>query len=85
MNRKDIYNKIKELKLEEEVKKVYGRNYTMVSSELLEVLIKKHNPKTTSSSTKEDVITKSSKLDKLIEVLSKKRILLKSEIEYINA
>ena len=39
MTRKEIYAKIKELNLSEEVKKMFGDNYTRVSSDNLEALI----------------------------------------------
>lgn len=39
MTRKEIYAKIKELNLSEEVKKHFGDNYTRVSSDKLEALI----------------------------------------------
>lgn len=39
MTRKEIYAKIKELNLSEEVKKKFGDNYTRVSSDKLEALI----------------------------------------------
>lgn len=39
MTRKEIYAKIKELNLSEEVKKKFGDNYTRVSSDKLEDLI----------------------------------------------
>lgn len=86
MNRKDIYNKIKEYKLEEEVKKVYGKNYTNISTTCLYTLILKHQSKMKDHNAQEvNIVIESPRLNKLIEVLAKKRILLKSEIEYINA
>ena len=39
MTRKEIYAKIKELNLSEEVKKQFGDNYTRVPSDKLETLI----------------------------------------------
>ena len=39
MTRKEIYAKIKELNLSEEVKKQFGDNYTRVPSDKLEALI----------------------------------------------
>jgi hypothetical protein len=39
MTRKEIYAKIKELNLSEEVKKKFGDNYTRVPSDKLEALI----------------------------------------------
>lgn len=39
MTRKEIYAKIKELNLSEEVKKKFGDNYTRVASDKLEALI----------------------------------------------
>ena len=48
MTRKEIYAKIKELNLSEEVKKQFGDNYTRVSSDKLEALI---NSKTSKKKT----------------------------------
>lgn len=39
MNRKELYAKVKELNLQEEVKKEFGKNFTQVSSEDLEQII----------------------------------------------
>lgn len=43
MERNEIYAKIKELNLQEEVKKTYGKNYTMVSNDNLERIIWKYD------------------------------------------
>jgi hypothetical protein len=48
MTRKEIYAKIKELNLSEEVKKQFGDNYTRVPSDKLEALI---NSKTSKEKT----------------------------------
>lgn len=48
MTRKEIYAKIKELNLSEEVKKKFGDNYTRVASDKLEALI---NSKTSKKKT----------------------------------
>lgn len=39
MERKELYAKIQQLGLQEEVKKTYGKNYTMVSNSNLEQII----------------------------------------------
>ena len=95
MNRKELYAKVKELNLQEEIKKKYGENYTRVSNAALVCIIAKYEkvekPKSetkVSISTvakKSTVATESSKCDKLIEVLKKKHILLNSEVDYINS
>lgn len=46
MTRKEIYAKIKELNLSEEVKKKFGDNYTRVPSDKLETLINSKTKKT---------------------------------------
>lgn len=97
--RKELYNEIVKYNLQEEVKKRFGRNYTQVGNENLEIVIKECTTKDTSKKTKdrpiqivktktvkeEDNYIKShtSKIDKLIKVLADKRILLKSEVEFI--
>ena len=85
MSRKEIYAKVKELNLQEEIKKKYGDNYTRVGNTELEAIIAKHTAKATTTGGVKSSCSKSSKCDKLIEVLKKKHILLDSEITYINA
>lgn len=43
MKRKELYAKIQQLGLQEEVKKTYGKNYTMVSNDNLERIIWKYD------------------------------------------
>ena len=85
MNRKEIYAKIKELNLQEEIKKKYGDNYTRVDNTELEAIIAEHTAKATTTGGVKSSCDKGCKCDKLIEVLKKKHILLDSEITYINA
>ena len=95
MNRKELYAKVKELNLQEEIKKKYGENYTRVSNAELAFIIasykKVEKPKSEtkvsiSTVAKESTAaTESCKCDKLIEVLKKKHILLNSEVDYINS
>ena len=94
MNRKEIYEKIKSLNLQKEVEKVYGDNYTRVSTKNLENLVLKHEVKTavkTIVKSKKKVniekpaTNKDYKCDKLIEILKKKHILLDSEVKYLNS
>lgn len=84
MSRKELYAKVKELNLQEEIKKKYGSNYTRVGNTELEAIIAKHTAKTSTTEVK-DSCGKSCKCDKLIEVLKKKHILLDSEVAYINS
>lgn len=79
MDRKELYKIIKNNNLEEKIKKEFGRNFTQVSSKDLEKVVvtvkvtEVHKPAKPNCD-----ITK-----KLVEVLQKKRILLKSEVDYI--
>ena len=84
MSRKELYAKVKELNLQEEIKKKYGDNYTRVGNTELEAIIAKHTAKTPTTGVKGGC-DKSCKCDKLIEVLKKKHILLDSEVAYINS
>ena len=84
MSRKELYAKVKELNLQEEIKKKYGDNYTRVGNTKLEAIIAKHTAKTPTTRVKGGC-GKSCKCDKLIEVLKKKHILLDSEVTYINS
>lgn len=89
MNRKELYAKVKELNLQEEIKNKYGDNYTRVGNTELEAFIAKHTTKPSSSNkqTAKKVTDSCSKCkcDKLVEVLKKKHILLDSEVAYINS
>lgn len=84
MTRKEVYQKIKLLNLQNKVKEEYGDNYTRIATVSLMNLIKEaEKPLKQSTSNKESKIPYF-KIDKLIEVLTNKHILLKSEIDYIN-
>lgn len=87
MNRKELYAKVKELNLQEEIKKWYGDNYTRVGNAELAKMIAKHTaPKVEKSKVAGKVASSNGcKCDKLIEVLKKKHILLDSEVSYINS
>ncbi len=83
MDRKELYTEIKKYNLEDKIKQLYGRNYTQVSSEKLESVIECNKNLKGKIDNKETIVSKD-KVTRLIEVLAKKRILLKSEVEYIN-
>lgn len=84
MTRKELYAEIKALNLQGEIQSMFKENYTRVSNENLEKVVTKAKealnpvkyviPKTVKSN---------SVLNKLIDVLAKKNILLKSEVYYI--
>lgn len=78
MNRKQLYNEIKNLGLQDEVKAVTGDNYTRATNEQLKAIIDK-----AVAGLKLTNVKNSSAFDKLIEILTKKRILLKSEVNVI--
>lgn len=109
MKRSEAYSKVKELGLQKEIEKAYGRNFTQVSTSLLEEAInkflagtkKEEKKEKKKEEKKEEVTVKAtepvvttpssdsmkgsieSKFAKLIEILTKKRILLRSELSYI--
>lgn len=85
MNRKEIFAKVRELNLQEEIEKKYGDNYTRVSNTKLEAIIAKHTAETSTTGGVEDSCSKGCKCDRLIEILRKKHILLDSEMSYINS
>ena len=85
MSRKELYAKVKELNLQEEIKKKYGDNYTRVGNTELEAIIAKHTAETPTTGGVKSGCGKGCKCDKLIEVLKKKHILLGSEVAYINS
>ena len=78
MNRKQLYNEIKSLCLQDEVKAVTGDNYTRATNEQLKAIIDK------AVAGLEPVGARgSSAFDKLVEILAKKKVLLKSEVNAI--
>lgn len=85
MNRKEIFAKVKELNLQEEIEKKYGDHYTRISNTKLEAIIAKHTVKTSTTGEVESGCDKGCKCDRLIEILRKKHILLDSEMSYINS
>ena len=85
MSRKELYAKVKELNLQEEIKKKYGDNYTRVDNTELEAIITKYTAKSSTTGGVKGGCGKGCKCDKLIEVLKKKHILLGSEVAYINS
>ena len=86
MNRKQLYNEITSLGLQNEVKSRYGKNYTQCSNGALQKLVDEihkvmdeiSNPKGISV---EQVVY--NRLIALVEILAKKKILLKSEVDTI--
>lgn len=78
MNRKQLYNEITSLNLQEEVKATYGKNYTNCSTEQLKAVVDNAHE------TMDAVAPSANSFIKLIEILAKKKILLKSEIDAIN-
>lgn len=78
MNRKQLYNEITSLGLQEEVKVRYSKNYTQCTNEQLKAAID------SAIAGLEPVGARgSSAFDKLVEILAKKKILLKSEVSAI--
>lgn len=77
MNRKELYNEIKSLGLQDEVKAVTGDNYTRASNEQLKAIIDNAVAGLKCSN------VNNSALNKLVEILAKKKILLKSEVNAI--
>ena len=76
--------RLRSLTFKRRLKKKYGDNYTRVGNTKLEAIIAKHTAKTPATGGVKGGCGKS-KVDKLIEVLKKKHILLDSEIAYINS
>ena len=77
MGRKELYNEIKSLGLQDEVKAVTGDNYTRASNEQLKAIIDNAVEGLKCSN------VNNSALNKLVEILAKKKILLKSEVNAI--
>lgn len=78
MNRKQLYNYVTSLKLQDEVKSRYGKNYTQCTNEQLEKVID------AAVAGMEPVEARGyAPFDKLVNILAKKKILLKSEVDAI--
>lgn len=86
MNRKQLYNEITSLGLQEEVKSKYGKNYTQCSNETLQKLVDEvHKGLEEASKPKGRSVAQVgyNSLVALVEILAKKKILLKSEVNAI--
>ena len=78
MTRKEAYELIKKMNLQETVKNVYGVNYTNVSTDNLIKIIDE------SWEVEFEPCDLQDKFNTLVDILYKKRILLKSEVSAIN-
>lgn len=76
MDRKQLYNEIISLGLQDEVKSTYGKNYTNCNNAQLQDVIDNVCKSTPSK-------TGICAFQKLVEILAKKKILLKSEVNTI--
>lgn len=91
MTRKELYNHITSLGLQDEVKAQCGKNYTMCSNVQLEKIVTgalkglkaATKPAKKAKSDKPKEHTSCGGFNKLVEVLAKKKILLKSEVDAI--
>ena len=79
MNRKQLYNEITSLGLQEEVKSRYGKNYTQCSNENLQKLVDEVHKGLNETHAR----NQQHHFNRLIEILAKKKILLKSEVSAI--
>lgn len=82
-SRKELYAAVKKYNLQDKIKKAEGKNFTLCSNSVLFSHIDAYEAINIRPKGKVGV-RKVPKLDRLIEVLDRKHILLKSEIEYIN-
>ena len=80
-NRKELYTIIVTNGLQDIVKQVFGRNYTQISNDNLSAFIRDYCHPVCEDQECDNCYNES--LIRLVEVLYKKRILLKSEYEYI--
>lgn len=84
MTRKECYNYIKENKLQDTIKEFTGKNFTNCSTDVLETYINNITSSTPKVSNPADTVCKcSTPVIKLMEVLTKKHILLPSEVKCI--
>ena len=78
MTRKELYNEIKSLGLQDEVKAVTGDNYTRATNAQLQAIVNN-----AVASLKPVGCEVALQFNKLVEILAKKKILLKSEVSAI--
>lgn len=91
MDRKELYKQITSLNLQNEVKAKYGKNYTQCTNTQLETVVRgatkmlEEAAKSSTSKKKESVPTEvgHNSFQKLVEILQRKKILLKSEVDAI--
>ena len=91
MERKEAYEQIKKLGLQEECKKKFGKNFTQCKTSELEVIIRVAKVgvgtkvKTTKAASKTTIKTEEPKdsFSKLLAILKKRHILLESDINEI--
>ena len=91
MERKEAYEQIKKLGLQEECKKQFGKNFTQCKTNELEAVIKaakvrvETKVKTTKAAPKTATKTEEPKgsFNKLLAILRKRHILLESDIKEI--
>ena len=90
MTRKEAYELIKKMNLQETVKNVYGVNYTNVSTDNLIKIIDSTMAQSEINTIEEEWEIEfepcdlQGKFNTLVDILYKKRILLKSEVSAIN-
>lgn len=78
MNRKQLYKDVTSLKLQDEVKKKYGKNYTQCTNVQLKEVVDNAGAGLKPVGTRGNA-----PFDKLVDILAKKKILLKSEVDAI--
>ena len=91
MERKEAYEQIKKLGLQEECKKQFGKNFTQCKTNELEAVIKaakvrdETRVKTTKTTTENTTKTEEPKdsFNKLLAILRKRHILLESDVKEI--
>lgn len=89
MNRKEVYEVIKKMNLQEVVKKIYNKNYTNVPTDALLQVIANAQSFIPSQVEEEEFDIEFEpcaldyKINTLVDILFKKRLLLKSEVKAI--
>lgn len=85
MTRKQLYSEVTSLNLQEEIKSRYGKNYTMCSNEALQKVVDEVHKglKSMAHPARCSEHKGESSFSKLVEILAKKKILLKSEVDAI--
>lgn len=83
MNRKELYKEVRSLALQDEIKHLFGKNFTNCTTSDLEKAVSKAKRGMENIPKAKKDTEENRRLETLVHILYSKRILLKSEMENI--